>query len=106
MNFVADRFSLRDLVLAMCGAGALAALGIMTPAHAEEKGNCARFGADYVSVAGSGGCVRIGGHVRAKSASPALAYAPSHEGLFQTASNGPDLASFPPFRLLNEIMPR
>lgn len=106
MNFAASRFSLRDLVPAIFGVGALAAIGIMTPAHAEDKDNCARLGADYVAVAGSGGCVRIGGHVRAKSPSPALAYAPSHDGLFQTASNGPDLASFPPFRLLNDMMPR
>jgi hypothetical protein len=106
MNFAADRISLRDFVLIVCGASALVALGAIAPAHAEDTGNCARYGADYVAVAGSGGCVRIGGHVRAKSATPALAYAPSHEGLFQTASNGPDLASFPPFRLLNEIMPK
>jgi len=106
MNFAADRFSRRDLVSAFCGAGMLVALGGITPVRAEDAGNCARYGADYVAVAGSGGCVKIGGHVRAKSASPALAYAPSHEGLFQTASNGPDLASFPPFRLLNEMMPR
>lgn len=84
----------------------LVVLGSMTPARADDSGNCARYGADYVAVAGSGGCVKIGGHVRAKSTSPALAYAPTHDGLFQTASNGPDLASFPPFRLLNEIMPR
>lgn len=106
MNFAADRFSTRDLVSAFCAAGMLVVLGSMTPARADDSGNCARYGADYVAVAGSGGCVKIGGHVRAKSTSPALAYAPTHEGLFQTASNGPDLASFPPFRLLNEIMPR
>ncbi len=106
MNFAADRFSLSNFVPAMCGACALVALAVVTPAHAEDNGNCARLGPDFVAVAGSGGCVRIGGHVRAKSASPALAYAPNHDGLFQTASSGPDLASFPPFRLLNEIMPR
>ena len=106
MNFATDRLSFRDLVLPVCSMGMLLALGCMTPAHAEDAAHCARYGADYVAVAGSGGCVKIGGHVRAKSASPALAYAQSHEVLFQTASNGPDLASFPPFRLLNEMMPR
>jgi hypothetical protein len=106
MNFATDRLSFRDLFLPVCAVGLLFAMGAKTPARAEDAANCARYGADYVAVAGSGGCVKIGGHVRAKSASPALAYAPSHEGLFQTASNGPDLASFPPFRLLNEMMPR
>ena len=42
----------------------------------------------------------------AKPASPALAYTSSQDGLFQTASNAPNLASFPPFRLLNEMLPR
>lgn len=106
MTFAAGRFSFRDHASAAC-AVMLVALGGLAPAQAEDAGNCARYGADYVAVSGSTGCVRIGGHVRAaKTASPALAYASTQDGLFQTASNAPNLASFPPFRLLNEMLPR
>ncbi len=106
MTFAAGRFPFRDHASAAC-AVMFIALGAIAPAHAEDAGNCARYGADYVAVSGSTGCVKIGGHVRAaKPASPALAYTSSQDGLFQTASNAPNLASFPPFRLLNEMLPR
>jgi hypothetical protein len=36
----------------------------VTPVRAENVSQCARYGADYVPVAGSNGCVRLGGHVR------------------------------------------
>jgi len=37
------------------------------PAFADAPGNrCARYGADFVAVSGSDGCVRLGGHVRVK----------------------------------------
>lgn len=36
----------------------------VTPVRAENVSQCARYGADYVAVAGSNGCVRLGGHVR------------------------------------------
>jgi hypothetical protein len=73
-------------------------------ANAETTANCARYGADYVAVAGSNGCVRIGGHVRVNMAKTsqapeALGYAPGQDVL-KTA------AAFPPFRLLNEMLPR
>jgi hypothetical protein len=47
-------------------AGMFAVLVMATAARAETagRGNCARLGEDYVAVAGSDGCVRIGGHVR------------------------------------------
>lgn len=45
------------------GALAFTALAV-TPARAENASQCARYGADYVAVAGSSGCVRLGGHVR------------------------------------------
>lgn len=73
-------------------------------AKAETSANCARYGADYVAVAGSNGCVRVGGHVRVnmakKTPAPeALGYA-SGQDVLRTA------AAFPPFRLLNEMLPR
>lgn len=73
-------------------------------ANAETTANCARYGSDYVAVAGSNGCVRIGGHVRVNMAKTnpapdALGYAPGQDVL-RTA------ATFPPFRLLNEMLPR
>ncbi len=48
-------------------AGMIAALACASaPASAETigRGNCARLGENFVAVAGSDGCVRIGGHVR------------------------------------------
>ncbi len=48
-------------------AGVVAALACATaPASAETigRGHCARLGENFVAVAGSDGCVRIGGHVR------------------------------------------
>lgn len=32
--------------------------------HADALNRCARYGADFAPVAGSNGCVRLGGHVR------------------------------------------
>ncbi len=89
------------------GARAIPLLAVMLAANAskaETTANCARYGADYVAVAGSNGCVRIGGHVRVNMAKrapapEALGYAPGQDVL-RTA------AAFPPFRLLNEMLPR
>jgi hypothetical protein len=47
----------------LLGVVALAALAV-TPVRAQNVSQCARYGADYVPVAGSNGCVRLGGHVR------------------------------------------
>lgn len=33
-------------------------------ANADAVNRCARYGVDYAPVAGSSGCVRLGGHVR------------------------------------------
>ena len=45
------------------GVIALTTLAV-TPVRAENISQCARYGADYVAVAGSNGCVELGGHVR------------------------------------------
>jgi hypothetical protein len=50
-------------------AGAIAALAFVGPAAAQSfdvarSARCARMGEDFVAVAGTDNCVRIGGHVR------------------------------------------
>jgi hypothetical protein len=50
-------------------AGAIAALAFIGPAAAQSfdvarSARCARMGEDFVAVAGTDNCVRIGGHVR------------------------------------------
>ena len=45
--------------LAIVAGFALAATFSALPAHAEATNHCARYGADYVAVAGSNGCVRL-----------------------------------------------
>lgn len=47
----------------LLGVVALATLAV-APVRAENVSQCARYGTDYVAVAGSNGCVRLGGHVR------------------------------------------
>lgn len=56
---------------------AIAAFGVMgfaATAQADALNRCARYGADFAPVAGSAGCVRLGGHVRASSLAP-MSYA-------------------------------
>jgi len=58
----------RSFRKAWIGVAPIAAIFLSAPALAETSlvhGLCAAHGPDYVEVAGSGRCVRIGGHVRA-----------------------------------------
>jgi hypothetical protein len=75
------------------------------PAKAETSNNCARYGADYVAVSGSNGCVKIGGHVRVDIArAPAAAptgYAASTDGVQRTSH----LQPMAPFGI-NDLFPR
>jgi hypothetical protein len=75
------------------------------PAKAETPNQCARYGADYVAVAGSSGCVKIGGHVRvdmprAPAATP-MGYAALGDGVQRTSH----LQPMAPFGL-NDLLPR
>lgn len=90
---------------AIAAAIAFAASFATLPAHAEAGNNCARYGADYVAVAGSNGCVKIGRHVRvdiprAPAAAP-MGYASLSDGV-QHASSLQPMAPFG----LNDLFPR
>jgi hypothetical protein len=77
------RLPVRPLRLPLLGLFAVAV--VFGPARAEspagaQHSGCAKFGADYVAVAGGDGCVRIGGHVRAATThaeAPSLLAAPA-----------------------------
>lgn len=74
------------------------------PASAETSNHCARYGADYVAVAGSNGCVKIGGHVRvdvARAPVAPMGYADAGDG-FQRTSHLQPMAPFG----LNDLFPR
>ncbi len=70
-------------LVALCGASGALAEGPETAA----KRRCSGLGTDFVAVSGAGGCVRIGGHVRAETmrahAAPS-AFAPQ----FSSAADG------------------
>jgi Porin subfamily len=74
--------------------GAIAALAFCAPVLAESpaaatRNGCAKFGTNYVAVAGAEGCVRIGGHVRAEMShpeAPSLMGAPA--GLASAVADG------------------
>jgi len=75
-------FSARGALGAWIGVAPIAAVFLSAPALAEPSvvhGLCAAHGPDYVEVAGSGRCVRIGEHVRAAMAQ-ATPSAPSAGG--------------------------
>lgn len=69
--------------------GAVSALAPTSSARADGFGDranrCARYGADFVAIAGSDACVRLGGHVRVGIArAPAgapMGYAPQQDGV-------------------------
>jgi hypothetical protein len=85
-------------------AAALAASFAALPAKAETPNHCARYGADYVAVSGSNGCVKIGGHVRvdiARAPATAMGYASATDGLQRTSH----LQPMAPFGL-NDLFPR
>jgi hypothetical protein len=88
--------------LAIAATLSLAAFFSSLPAHAESSNHCARYGADYVAVAGSNGCVKIGGHVRVDMArQQAMGYASLSDGV-QHASSLQPMAPFG----LNDLFPR
>ncbi len=91
--------ALRALAVAAAVAASVSAL----PAMAETPSHCARYGADYVAVAGSNGCVKIGGHVRAD-----IARAPT-QAMSYAAADGVQRAAYlqmGPFGLISELLPR
>jgi len=88
----------------LCAAAAFAATVSALPARAETPSHCARYGADYVAVAGSNGCVKIGGHVRvdiARAPTQAMGYAAA-DGVQRAAH----LQPMGPFGLINDLLPR
>lgn len=104
-------FSCSDRLLPpnfLLGALALSALAV-TPARAENVSHCARYGADYVAVAGSNGCVKIGGHVRVDIPRNPLApmgYAEMRQdGVQRAAASRSALPPMAPFGL-HDLFPR
>ncbi len=83
---------------------AIAAMLATAPVHAEATNQCARYGADYVAVSGSNGCVKIGGHVRvdiARAPAAPMGYASLADGVQHTSH----LQPMAPFGL-NDLFPR
>lgn len=91
--------------------GLVAAFALLfgATASAETASHCARYGADYAPVAGSNGCVRIGGHVRvdlARTPAPgAMGYAALPDGVQRTAARGGYLPAAAPLGL-GDLFPR
>lgn len=91
-----------------CGLAAGGLFALATAASAEPATNCARYGADYVAVSGSNGCVRIGGHVRVEiSRGPAqpMGYAALDGVQRASATHSARMAPIAPFGL-NDLFPR
>jgi len=89
------------------GVIALTAIAV-TPARAENVSQCARYGADYVAVAGSNGCVRLGGHVRVtmpRAPAVPMGYAEMHRDGMQRAAARSSLPPMAPFGL-HDLFPR
>jgi hypothetical protein len=91
--------------LALTGAVAFAACLSASAVKAETPNQCARYGSDYVAVAGSNGCVKIGGHVRvdniARAPTGSVGYAAVPDGVQRTSH----LQPMAPFGL-NDLFPR
>jgi hypothetical protein len=91
-------------------AGAIALAG---PAAAEgfggrPAGHCARYGADFVAIAGSDACVRVVGHVRvdiARGPVAPLGYAAPQDGVRPAAATSHVRGGDPAAGLL-ELFPR
>lgn len=106
MHFAAFRPAL-PLGLSL-GAALACVIAFTAPANAETGSQCARYGADYVAVAGSNGCVRIGGHVRvdiARAPVAAMGYAPVSDGVQRASVQGGYYPSVAPFGL-TDLFPR
>lgn len=84
MKIAATRMTALYLTPAIFVAGAIVAV---SPAAAEGFGganHCARYGADFVAVAGSNACTRVVGHVRvdiARGPSAPMNYAAPQDGV-------------------------
>jgi len=92
----------------VCAFGALIATTAVVPAMADSPSHCARYGSDYVAVAGSSGCVRIAGHVRADIArAPAapMNYAAMQDGVQHASAHASSLQPVAPFGL-SDLFPR
>lgn len=89
--------------------GVIALTGFtVAPAHADNVSQCARYGADYVAVAGSNGCVRLGGHVRVtmpRTPVAPMGYAEMHRDGMQHAAARSALPPMAPFGL-HDLFPR
>lgn len=83
---------------------AIGASLVLSPAKAETQNHCARYGADYVAVSGSNGCVKIGGHVRVDI--PRAPTAPmGYAALGDSVQRASHLQPMAPFGL-NDLFPR
>ncbi len=91
--------------LAIAAAFALAGTLSAIPAQAETSNHCARYGADYVAVAGSNGCVKIGGHVRVDMARQPAAAPMGYASLSDGVRHASSLQPMAPFGL-NDLFPR
>ena len=97
----------RSLPERFIGVIALIALAV-APVRAENASQCARYGADYVAVAGSNGCVRLGGHVRVtmpRTPGAPLGYTEMPRDGMQHAAARSSLLPITPFGL-HDLFPR
>jgi hypothetical protein len=92
-------------------AGVIAALALAAPANAQSAGaasHCSRLGQDFVAVAGSDSCVRLGGHVRVKLShvpSAPMGYASIGDGVRHAAERSQPVHGASPFGWL-DVFPR
>jgi hypothetical protein len=91
--------------LALTGAVALAASLSASAARSETPNHCARYGSDYVAVAGSNGCVKIGGHVRVDNIARAPVAPMGYASMTDGAQRTSNLQPMAPFGL-NDLFPR
>lgn len=110
MTLTSFRALARPRFLAAGPLGIVAAFVLMSPASAQgPNGNrCARYGDDYVAVAGSDGCVRLGGHVRvdiARGPVAPMGYAAVQDGVQRASDRSAPAHVIAPFGL-NDLFPR
>jgi hypothetical protein len=111
MTFSPFRALARSRSLKACPLGVIAAVVMLAPANAENVGgrsnHCARYGDDFVAVAGTDSCVRLGGHVRvdiAKGPQAPMGYAAT-DGVQRAAERSSQIGPVAPFGL-NDLFPR